>query len=404
VYKTILKLILPVSSVLLSLAMAPEAQAVPSFARQTGMSCASCHSSFPQLTTFGREFKMQGYTLTDTQQVKSEGLGIGLGAPLSMMIQTTFSKVKKAPDAGTSSTQYRLPAQLSIFYAGRLTDKIGAFVQITAEDGTAFSQDNTDIRFADNGKLGDNDVTYGVTLNNNPTVQDPWNSTPVWGFPWFEAGYGYENPGTMIEAVGGAVAGLTGYAFWNDHIYTELGAYNASNTGADKTLEVIRNAAPYWRLAYTAESGSMNWEVGTFGMSATLPTDEKLTDTALDAQLQWLLEGNQSLTLDANYIHETQPNSEHLNTMKADLTWYTNQTWGVTVGYRGAASSDNAINEADATATGMLDATSYQLQLDYTPWLNTRFAVQYTAYSKLNGVTDGASDSNQTMLGGWFLF
>jgi hypothetical protein len=327
------------------------------------------------------------------------------------MIQTTFSKVKKAPDANTSATQFRLPAQLSIFYAGRVTDKIGAFVQITAEDGSSFSQDNTDIRFADSGKLGSNDVTYGVTLNNNPTVQDPWNSTPVWGFPWFEAGYGYENPGSMIESVGGAVAGLTGYAFWNNHIYTEVGAYTAANTGAntdtsdpDIPFNIIKNTAPYWRLAYTADAGNMNWEVGTFGMSATLPGDEKLTDTALDTQIQWMLDGNQSLTFDANYIHESQPNSEHLNTMKADLTWYDNQTWGVTVGYRGAASSDNAINGADATATGKLDATSYQLQLDYTPWLNTRFALQYTGYSKLNGMTDGVSDSNQTMVGGWFLF
>jgi iron:rusticyanin reductase len=408
-YKTFLKLLLPISGLLLSLAITPEAQAVPSFARQTGMSCSSCHTAFPQLTSFGRQFKMEGYTLTDTHELKSEGVDIGLGAPLSMMIQATLSKLKKEPDANTSGTQVRLPAQLSIFYAGRVTENIGAFVQITAEDGAGFSQDNTDIRFADNGKLGGNDVIYGVTLNNNPTVQDPWNSTPVWGFPWFEAGYGYANPGSMIEAVGGAVTGLTAYGFWNQHIYTEAGIYKASNAGGNtdtstEPFNVIKNSAPYWRLAYTADAGNMNWEVGAFGGHATLPGDEVLTDTALDTQLQWQLEGNQSLTFDANYIRESQSNSQHLNTMKADLTWYTNQTWGVTAGYRGASSSANAINEADASSTGDLGSKSYQLQLNYTPWLNTRFALQYTAYNKLNGTTSGASDSNQTMLGGWFLF
>ena len=25
--------------------------------------------------------------------------------------------------------------------------------------------------------------TYGITLNNNPGVEDLWNSTPAWGFP-----------------------------------------------------------------------------------------------------------------------------------------------------------------------------------------------------------------------------
>ena len=62
---------------------------------------------------------MQGYTLTSAQQIKSEGLNINLGAPLSMMLQTTWSQLNKAPDAGTDKTQFRLPSQLSIFYAGR---------------------------------------------------------------------------------------------------------------------------------------------------------------------------------------------------------------------------------------------------------------------------------------------
>src|SRR5215471_15788657 len=37
------------------------ADAVPSFARQTGLPCAACHSNFPELTPLGRQFKMLGY-------------------------------------------------------------------------------------------------------------------------------------------------------------------------------------------------------------------------------------------------------------------------------------------------------------------------------------------------------
>ena len=43
------------------------ASAIPSFARQTGQPCASCHSAFPQLTPFGRRFKLNGYTLGGTR-------------------------------------------------------------------------------------------------------------------------------------------------------------------------------------------------------------------------------------------------------------------------------------------------------------------------------------------------
>src|SRR5689334_7526606 len=41
------------------------AAAVPAFAEQTGRNCAACHvgGSGPELTPFGREFKLGGYTL-----------------------------------------------------------------------------------------------------------------------------------------------------------------------------------------------------------------------------------------------------------------------------------------------------------------------------------------------------
>ena len=51
--------------VLLCLLSAGEAFAVPSFARQTGLSCNVCHTNPPELTAFGRNFKLKGYVLTD---------------------------------------------------------------------------------------------------------------------------------------------------------------------------------------------------------------------------------------------------------------------------------------------------------------------------------------------------
>lgn len=38
-----------------------EAQAVPAFARKYGISCMQCHSAFPVLNAYGRQFKMNGY-------------------------------------------------------------------------------------------------------------------------------------------------------------------------------------------------------------------------------------------------------------------------------------------------------------------------------------------------------
>ena len=43
--------------------LSQQAQAVPSFARQTGLACNACHTIAPQLNAFGRFFKLHGYVL-----------------------------------------------------------------------------------------------------------------------------------------------------------------------------------------------------------------------------------------------------------------------------------------------------------------------------------------------------
>ena len=46
---------------LLTISAGP-AEALPSYARQTGQPCATCHTAFPELTPYGRQFKIGGYT------------------------------------------------------------------------------------------------------------------------------------------------------------------------------------------------------------------------------------------------------------------------------------------------------------------------------------------------------
>ena len=51
-----------VAAILLTIEFTSPAQALPSFARQTGQPCGTCHTDFPALTPFGRRFKLLGYT------------------------------------------------------------------------------------------------------------------------------------------------------------------------------------------------------------------------------------------------------------------------------------------------------------------------------------------------------
>ena len=55
------------------------------------------------------------------------------------------------------------------------------------------------------GKIGGKDLIYGLTLNNNPTIQDAWNTLPGWGFPYTDSDYA-PGPGasTLIAACSGS--------------------------------------------------------------------------------------------------------------------------------------------------------------------------------------------------------
>ena len=81
--------LIPLTSVILL--TSPDAEALPSFSRQTGQNCSVCHTqSFgPNLTPFGRDFKLGGYTM---------GGGSGTAAKLpaiSGMAMGTFTNTQK---------------------------------------------------------------------------------------------------------------------------------------------------------------------------------------------------------------------------------------------------------------------------------------------------------------------
>ena len=89
--------------------------AVPSFARQTGLACSSCHTVFPELTPFGRAFKLHGYTTQGMKELEEPGndkappLNINRTFPLSVMLQTSITRTDtKQP--GTQNLQRRVPA------------------------------------------------------------------------------------------------------------------------------------------------------------------------------------------------------------------------------------------------------------------------------------------------------
>ena len=177
----------------------PTASAVPSYARQTGQPCATCHTAFPELTPYGRQFKLMGYTAGGTRCNDGSAKSDETQVPLALMSlprhvhrrQELGQPGRHAGAASNISNDAWYPGQQSIFVAGQLYCDVGAFAQVTYDPvGNAFTWDNVDIRYAKTGVISGTSVVYGITANNNPTVQDVWNTVPAWVFPYMDTAVG----------------------------------------------------------------------------------------------------------------------------------------------------------------------------------------------------------------------
>ena len=102
--------------------LASPAQALPAFAAQTGQPCQMCHiGGFgPQLTPYGRNFKMNGYTQRATS----------FSVPLSAMVEGSYVHTQDPqdpPPADSFKTNDNFALdQVSLFLAGGLGSHLGA--------------------------------------------------------------------------------------------------------------------------------------------------------------------------------------------------------------------------------------------------------------------------------------
>lgn len=380
--------------------------ALPSYARQTGLSCTACHYSFPELTPFGRMFKLNGYTMIGVQTIESTSdsdrvvrLNLLSTLPLSAFVQASFTNIAKNVP-GKQNNSVAFPQQLSVFYAGQVTPHIGTFIQMTY-DGQVFGMDNADLRYAKQINIKSKSLVYGLTLNNNPAVQDVWNTSPAWRFPSATSDAA-QNPSksTIIENLGLQVAGLGAYALYNNLLFGEFTVYRSAQQGAanpadSSSMMAIKGIAPYWRLALQHQWPDNYIELGTFGIASNhfikgiSGIKDSFTDIGIDFQYEHTFNTG-AFTLHSSLITEREKrdtiDTQHINmnfsSFKIDGNLYLKNGLGATVGYFTTSGSTDPVI---GSLTGKPNSNGFIFQLEYLPWYNTKFTLQYITYNKFDG-------------------
>ncbi len=432
-------------TILLASASTHAARAVPAFAVQTQQPCQACHiGGFgPQLTPFGREFKLNGYALR---------AGDSFTVPVSAALIASFvntSKDQASPPAPHYGTNNNVTIdQINLFVAGGVGDHFGGFSQFTYDGvGKGVSWDNLDLRAVDRVTLFGSDVLIGLSMNNSPTVQDVWNSTPAWGFTYTSSALAPSPAASPLIAGGfsGNTLGITAFAWWDSRIYTEAGAYFTPGNGflralgASADAGIIEGAAPYARAAFQQDWGDQNYEVGAFALFANVhPPDvvsaatDDFTDFGIDASYQYMGDGSNIYTINARFTHEEQnlgasftadavahPHNA-LEDLRVDASYYWHNTIGATVApFDTWGTTDTLLYAGNRTFTP--NSSGVLFQTDYTLFpkadsplgerFNMRVGLQYTWYWQFNGANSNfdragtnASDNNTLRIFTWIAY
>lgn len=414
-----------VGTVILIFGACRDTWAVPSYSRQTGLACSSCHFSPPELNPFGRKFKLDGYVFRTKPEVNEDKdkkthdstLHLLEVLPLSAVFDTSFTSTS-SPQPATQNGNFQFPQDISLFLAGTWANHVGSFAQVTyTAQGNHFSWDNTDVRYANNHELFGKPLAYGITFNNNPTVDDLWNSTPAWGFP-FTASNVAPSPlakATINGSLAQDVAGFGGYTMWNEHLYIEGTIYRSQHLGGPEPNPGtgfsfnIRGVAPYWRVAWQTVTKNNSFEFGTYGIhvksspnAITGPTNG-YTDWAFDIQYDRTIPQfkNDVLSFRGTYIRENSSLGatfaaggaslvgHHLNTVQGNVEYHYGTKLSGTVGWFGVNGTPDPLLYPPAavggSANGNPRSNGYTLNVSWWPEQNIDLAVQYSGYLRFNG-------------------
>jgi len=397
--KKLFKQVLAMFALFMTFAVSTETQAVPAFARQTGMACAACHyQTYPAINAFGRAFKSAGFTLIGAQeQVKGVDLGLPVVLNGSLVTKFRYQKTNGAATTGgagaTNTGELQFPDEAALLIGGRAGEHVGFLLEL----GTFGEADTKSGEFSLFGsfKMPFSYKLGGTNLSFIPFITDAGGAG--YGFELLNTGaqrfqrVGEDRRALMAQQYLGLGAGKAeGFAFVAAN---EMGFVNVSLWAPKHGSFAVKQLAPYMRVAWTPSFGGWDTGLGVQYYSGKarerdtttgLNVDHVTKGWAIDGQLQGAV-GGMPLGVYAAY-GETPRNTVFNSSLTADKkAWSIHMQLGVLpkatllLGYLSANTGAATQNKDNALTLGgtYLLAQNVQLQLNHAMFSGSKYdAVQ----------------------------
>ncbi len=366
--------------VLTIFSFAPRASwAIPSFARQTGFACNTCHyQHYPALNAFGRAFKAKGFTMVGGQSLV-EGDFLSLPATLNASVVTKirFQKTDGEMDnSGTNKGEFQFPDEAALFLAGRVGTHIGFLLEGQLKDAGSST-------FA-NFKL-----PIGMDISSAHVSITPFTTDgmgPQFGFEILNTGavrnirvLEHRKGISALQFVGlqHAAQGFAFVAYHNTgYINYTLWQPETGTSDSGPFLHYVRVAGTHTLFGWDLAAGGQVW-LGTTKLGTG--TREKAEGWALDAQAQGRV-FNMPLGVYLTYAKAQATKSDKpMNIFNANpgdaRAWAILAELGVlpervtlAAGYRTGSTGALGPSEQSAVTLGMtfLVAQNFELQLNHT--------------------------------------
>ncbi|MCL4558388.1 MAG: hypothetical protein M1491_07135 [Deltaproteobacteria bacterium] len=236
------------------------AQAIPSYARQTGFACDICHTVYPHLTPFGREFKMHGYVMDTAECVEVKGSTKMCGVDINRIpmvsarivsmwsnqaggdngavprgVTTAGQGFMSFPSGYNDTETLNLIGDSSIYFGGKIAPYMGTFLEFTGinDEGGNLGLGAVDFAIAaPDTMVGGKSFIYGIRGVDDVFTGDPTNSLGMWGLTSQLMGMSTHN--TLYDPNRAMVEGSEIYGMWGDFsdggIFGTVGLYHPTGS------------------------------------------------------------------------------------------------------------------------------------------------------------------------------